>query len=208
MAITYPLALPSTPIPRQVTMSGKNVTAMTESTFTLSQEVFRHVGEQWSAMIGLPPMTRREANVWTSWALSLRGQSGTFLLGDPHAALPTGNPVGTPLVNGAHAALSMTLATEGWTHSAQGVLLVGDYIQLGTGATSRLHKVLNASVNADGSGNATIDIWPRLRSAYSNGAAIVTSNAKGLFRLSDPGVSWDVDAGQFYGFDFGALEAI
>ena len=67
---------------------------------------------------------------------------------------------------GAHAVNVNSLITDGWTPSQTGILLTGDYIQLGTGLASRLHKVL-ADVNSDGGGNATFDIWPSTSAAYS-----------------------------------------
>jgi len=100
-----------------------------------------------------------------------------FSIGDPKRATPKGNPVGTPVVNGAGQS-GYTLATRGWTASATGVLLDGDCIQIGY----RLHRV-TADANADSSGHATLAIWPPLRETPADGATIQTSNCKGIFRL-------------------------
>ena len=83
-----------------------------------------------------------------------------------------------------------------------GTLLAGDYIQLGTGANARLHKVLQ-----DQDGNGTLEIWPALRADQSAVSADLTS-AAGLFRLSSNEQSWSVNEASIYGITFGAMEAL
>lgn len=207
MSIVYPLAMPATPLPRRLRFAARGATLVNESIFTFQQEVFEHVGNRWEVEVELPAMGRAEHDAWKAWALSLYGQAGTFLLGDATATSPRGTPAGTPLVDGANAANAKTLATRGWTPSAAGVLLKGDWIQLGSGATARLHMVL-ADASADGSGEAVLDLWPRLRTAYADGAAIVTSSAKGVFRLAQPAIGWDIERIATYGLTFAAVEAL
>jgi hypothetical protein len=85
--------------------------------------------------------------------------------------------------------MSQSLITTGWTASRSGLLLPGDYIQIGY----RLHRVLD-TVNSDSSGNATFEIWPSLREVVPTSTSIVTSNTKGLFRLAgnDRKFSFDI----------------
>jgi len=64
------------------------------------------------------------------------------------------------------------------TVTTYGVLLPGDYIQVGV----RMYRV-TASVSCDGYGNATIPVWPNIRDLPADGANIQTRNCKGLFRL-------------------------
>ena len=81
-------------------------------------------------------------------------------------------------------------------------LKAGDYIQLGTTSTSKLHKVL-ADVSATGS----VDIWPNLKATYS-GAAVTVDNAKGVFRLTSNVQDWQIGNSSTYGISFEAVEVI
>jgi hypothetical protein len=63
-------------------------------------------------------------------------------------------------------------------------------------------------VNSDGSGNATLTVWPDLRSAPADNAAITVSNTKTTFRLNSAQTSWDINEATIYGLTFGAREAL
>jgi hypothetical protein len=206
MAITYPLALPSTQHFSRVTMSASAVVGVSRSALTLTSQVQEHQGQLWQAGITLRPMKRADAEQWLAFFLSLNGRLGTFLLYDPAAPNPRGALGGTPLVDGG-AQIGQELNTKGWTPSATGVLLAGDYFSLGTGVTTRLYKVLK-DVDADGGGLATIDIWPRLRETPANSDPLAFTQAKGTFRLQRNLMSWDVTVAQFYGLGFSAEEAL
>jgi hypothetical protein len=209
MAESYPLAFPTQTGIAQVQLIASDVVSVTESPFTLSQQVVRHAGARWSATINIPPVKRSDVEYWNSFLLRLRGQFGTFLVGDPNAATPRGSAssaAGTPVVNGA-SQTGNNLNIDGLPASATGYLKAGDYIQLGTGATSRLYKVLE-DVNSNGSGEATLNLWPDLRSSPANDATVVVSNAKGLFRLAQNDASWTIGNDGFYSITFSAVEAL
>lgn len=206
MAITYPLSLPTASGIMRVRFAANDVVGVVQSPFTASQQVYRYTGQFWEADITLPPMKRADAEYWISFLLKLNGPFGTFLLGDPNGATARGVATGTPLVNGG-SQTGNELVTDGWTTSTTGILKAGDYIQLGSGATSRLYKVLD-DVNSDGSGNATLTLWPDLRSAPSDNAAITVVNPKGVFRMTSTQTSWDINEATIYGLTFGAREAL
>lgn len=206
MAITFPLSLPATPGFRSLQITATNIVGLSTSPFTAESQVQEWPGELWSLAAELPPMQRATAEQWLAFLLALRGGSGTFLIGDPAGATPQGPATGTPLVNGANAAGSKVLNTKGWTHSIT-VLKAGDYMQIGTGTAQRLFKTVTDTVS-DSSGNATADIWPRTREALADGAAIVTANTKGVFRLADNNRKWSLDTAKIYGINFTAVEAL
>lgn len=206
MAITYPLALPTTTGIAKIRISANNVVGVSQSPFTSKQQVYKFTGQFWEAEISLPPMKRETAEYWISFLLKLNGSYGTFLLGDPNGATARGVATGTPLVKGA-SQTGNQLITDGWTINTTGILKAGDYIQLGSGSSAKLHKVLD-DVNSNGSGEATLTIWPDLRSAPSDNAAIVVSGAKGVFRLSTNQQDWDVNEASIYGMTFPAREAL
>lgn len=209
MSESYPLNLPTQTGIRSVRMIARDSVGVSSSPFTFSQQVFRHQGQIWEADITLPPMKRDDAEYWASFMLRLRGQYGTFLLGDPNAATPRGSASstpGTPVVNGA-SQTGDNLNVDGLPASVNGYLKAGDYIQLGSGASARLHKVLE-DVNSDGSGEATLNIWPALRTSPADDATVTVSNAKGVFRLTSNENTWNISENSIYGITFGAVEAL
>ena len=209
MAETYPLALPTHTGIARVRLLARDVVGVSTSPFNLTQQVYRHQGQRWEADISLPPMQRADAEQWAAFLLRLRGQYGTFLLGDPNAATPRGSASttpGTPVVNGA-SQTGDELNIDGLPVSATGYLKAGDYIQLGSGATATLHKVLQ-DVDSNGSGEATLNLWPKVRTAPSDNATVTVSNAQGNFRLASNETMWDIDQASIYGITFGAIEAL
>lgn len=208
MAITYPLTFPTTGV-ANINLMARNVIGSTVSPFNLKQQIHKHVGQRWEADITLPPMKRAEAEVWISFFMKLYGSYGTFTMGDPNAATPRGSAAttaGTPVVNGA-SQTGGELAIDGLPTSETGYLLAGDYIQLGTGATAQLYKVLD-DVDTNASGEATVTIWPDLRSSPSDGATVAVSSAVGLFRLGTNVTDWQINQAGFYSMTFGAIEAL
>lgn len=208
MAETYPLAMPSTAF-ASIRLIARNAVTVSASPFTFSQQVYRHQGQGFEADITLPAMKRADAEEWVSFLLRLRGQYGTFLLGDPNGATPRGSAsttAGTPVVAGA-SQTGDELNIDGLPISVTGYLKAGDYIQLGSGASATLHKVLE-DVDSDGSGAATLNLFPAVRTAPSDNAVITVSNCKGNFRLNVNETSWDVNTASIYGITFGAVEVI
>lgn len=209
MAITYPLSLPTVSGIQSVNFMARSSTGITVSPFTFQTQVFRNQGERFEADVTLAPMKREDADQWNAFFLKLYGQFGTFLLGDPNASTPRGSAsssAGTPLVNGA-SQTGDTLNIDGAPASQTGYLKAGDYIQLGTGLTSRLYKVLD-DADSNGSGEVALTIYPDLRTSPSDNDAVVVSNAKGLFRLNSSTHQWNIRSDSFYSMTFGAIEAI
>jgi hypothetical protein len=168
---------------------------MTKSEFTGEQQVFEHTGQWWEGVIGLPKMIRSTAAPWEAFFASLAGVRGTFLLRALQKTPLVPTPV--PTVNGA-GQTGKSIALSG-----SGTIKKGDYFQLGSGATSRLHMNMGADVTLP----ATVDIFPRLRESPANGSAVVVTNPAGLFRLARP-VEWDIELILIFGLEFEAVEAI
>lgn len=204
--ITYPLALPSHTRLRAIELRATNAVAYSRSPFTFAGQAFAYPGQMWQADVTLPPMKRADAEQWVAWLVSLRGQLGTFLMGDPIGETARGVATGTPLVNGANQT-GGSLIIDGATNSVTGWLKAGDYIQLGSNGASRLHKVL-ADANSNGSGGVTLDIWPHIRTAPADNAAVTVSNTVGCWRLASNESSWSVNEASIYGISFTAMEAV
>lgn len=206
MAITYPVSFPASIGLANLNIRARTVVGISASPFTGQQQVYKHQGQWWEAEVSLPPMKRADAEQVVAFLLKMNGQYGTFLLGDKSATSTRGVGTGTPLVNGASQTGS-ELVTDGWTTSTTGILKAGDWIQLGSGSTTRLYKVLD-DVNSDGSGNATINIFPDLRSSPEDDAAITVSNTQGLWRLASNETQYSIDQMSVYGITFACVEAL
>jgi len=207
MSITFPVEMPTSSIGiESITFSAESVVSRTESPFTFSQQILRWPGQRWVASIKIPPCKRDTAESWVSFLLSLNGPENTFYLYDPLGTTPQGEAGGTPLVNGASQTGS-SLVIDGATTTQTDWLKAGDWIQLGTGSSSKLHKVVQ-DVDTDGSGNATLEIWPDLRSSPADDAAINLSTCKGVFRLKNNISSWNINSISSYGIEFEAVEAL
>jgi hypothetical protein len=199
------IPMPSSPAPKQIDFAATDAVGMTQSSFTGQSQIQQFPGADfWSWNVSLPAMSRRQACMWIAFLMAHRGKANVFQLGDPLGRLPMGSASGTPVLDGVQAAMATTITTRGWTANATGVLLPGDYLQIGY----RLHQVAQATnVDADANGKASIEIWPSLREAVADGTSIITTGTTGLFRLADNRREWSVNTGRLYGLSFKVIEA-
>jgi hypothetical protein len=197
------LAFPTSPAPKSIELGMNDTVAMSRSPFTGQTQTQAWPGaDMWDASIALPKLNADEAAVWSAFLAECRGMLNVFYLSDPAYTGPKGTVMGKPLVNGVQNAMATSLNTKGWTPNSFRLLLPGDYIQVG----NRLHRVLD-QVNSDGSGYATISIWPSLREATTDGQAINLNKPKGLFRLAENRRSVLTDETRLSGVSLKAIEA-
>jgi len=194
MAISYPLSTPTTIGIESITIRAVNAVTTSQSPFTYKQQVVSHQGQRWEASVSIPSSRRDLSAEWAAMLVALKGQTGTFLLGDPDYATPRGT-VSSCVVTG-------NAGDETVSVVMTGTLKAGDYLQLGSGSTARLHKVL---LDLSGSGN--LEIWPKLRTTYTDEVATF-NNAKGLFRLNQNTSQWSINNASAYGISFDAVEVI
>jgi len=203
---TYPISFPSHTGVRSIDLRAINAIIYEMSPFTFVGQAQASSGQMWQADVSLPPMKRADAEQWIAWLVSLRGQYGTFNMGDPVGCALLGAGGGTPRVNGA-SQTGEELIIDGCTASVTGWLKAGDYVQLGSAGTATLHKVL-ADVNTNASGQTTLALWPYIRSAPADNATVVISNTVGRWRLSTNETAWSVNEMAIYGITFSAMEAV
>lgn len=185
MSITYPLALPASlsSVAASAVLHGEPIVAVNRNPFTGRQESFEW-GGIWRLEVGLIPMRRSAAAPWLAFFSSLKGPAGSFLAGVPGVAGVTG--IGSPSVAGASQTGS-TLDISGLTPSTSGIIPASTLFSLGTGTNTHLHRVLSA-VTSDGSGEATLDIWPSLRLSPEDASAIEFEAPVGQWLLESAGV--------------------
>ncbi|MDW3204563.1 MAG: hypothetical protein R8L07_03390 [Alphaproteobacteria bacterium] len=215
VSYSYPLTAPSVS-PERVVIGLESRVAVGVSEFTFAEDVQVHPGRRLMLEIRWPPLQDvADIRAMEQFLLRLNGMEGTFLYGEPRRTAPAGNydsgldtPVcdtaGSPAPNNKG---DRVLYTRGWRNSGTNLLLPGDVLQLGSGATTSLQKVMTA-VDSDGSGDAAIDIWPGLRRQPSDGSAIVLTNPVGLWRQATNRQGWAHEPGDLRtGFRLTAVEA-
>lgn len=206
-SIAFPMDMPLYPASRRLTIRQLGAVAVAQSPFTGARQVQEWPADRWGFDVELPPMKEYDARVWFAWFAALRGQYGSFLIGDRTQVLPRGAwSTMTPLVDGA-AQSGRTLAVKGLSASIANVARSGDYLQVGSGATSRMHMVL-MDASSDGAGKATLAIWPPLRESPANSAAIVVNGAKCVASLTSSQRDMTIDEAMVAGIKFSAEEVL
>lgn len=187
------VSLPAKLAMRSVEFSFSDAVGSVTSEFTGQVQAQEWPGaDSWSVTVGMAPLMQLEADDWMATLMQMRGMANAIQMADPLKLTPRGSVAGTPLIDnsvtGGNAAMSQTLGLKGFTASAAGVLMRGDNIQVGY----RLHRVLD-QVDADGSGKATVAIYPSLREIPTDSSALITSNCMGIFRRATNKGMWNAD---------------
>lgn len=174
MSISYPLTMPANPGFVSAEFTPISFVGSSRSPSTGEQDIYVWPG-QWSEfLLNLPPMTESDAAIWAAFFLKCRGISGTFYFTPPNRVRSAGTIAGSVTVGAGAVAGNTVLPISG----GSGSFAVGDWIQVALGASAKLHRIMQ--VNA-----GSLDVFPVLRSAYSNGTAITYVNPVGVFRLGD-----------------------
>ncbi len=163
-----------------------NRAAISESAFTGSVQIQKFEAEYWSGTFRFPKLERVNGEIVSAFLSKLRGPEGTFLLPDTSNPLPRGTAatvISSPVLEGS-GQIGATVSVRNAPVSETGWLLEGDMIQIGTGNSAHLYKVLD-QVDSDGSGLASINIWPTIRQPNVDGDPITTTDPKGLFFLNE-----------------------
>jgi hypothetical protein len=205
MALSYPLTFPSL-APARIVFRARSVVGVQPSPLTMEHTVYAWQGDLWEADIDMPPMETEDAEPSIGMLLALNGMEGTFLMGPANAGYAGARGTwsgSSPVVNGAHAVGARTLSIR----SVDGKdWKAGDWFQLGSGSTSRLHKVVQDGSQTGSPSAANLEIFPRLRAAVSNGDALTLSSPKGMWRLASNVREWSIEIAQIYGIRFSCIE--
>ena len=204
---SYPLTLPTSPS-NFVTSEWRIIrtVAYTESPFTYGQQVAKYQGSVWQTTVTLPPMNRADAGAWQSFFMQLNGRFGTFLLGDPDAKTIQGGATTVISVNGDHSVGAYDVVVDGADTSTV-IFKKGDYVQFGSGATSKLHMIV-ADITSDASGNATLQIEPSLKTALTDDDVVTYSNTKAVMRMDSNELGWNANNVSLYGISFSCTESL
>lgn len=234
MTITYPLDFPTDIGMTDAVLRMRNATSMSQSPFSYSQQVYSWSGKRWELEVQMPRLKRDVAEVFLSFLASLKGSFGTFTCYVPSGSSPRstyaqpatddflttegGDTITTEagdniildygdIVVFGSGQTGSSLTVSGYQASQSNVIREGDYFQLGTGLNTRLFKSLG-DYNSNSSGNVTMDIWPNITTAPSNGQTVIWNNPKGLFRLDTNTVDIVSDYLNTYFISFTAIGVV
>lgn len=175
---------------------------MAVSPFTGTQQVYKHLGEAWTAQVILPAMKRDVAAAWVAALTSLGGVYGTMKLPVYGNESPQGVGTGSPQAASVGGDNQHTIWSSGWTPGQNPILKAGDYVTI----NDQLLQVM-ANCASDGSGDAAFDVWPRFRGSLGGSPSIIVNNPYGLFRLAGNTLSFELNASLIYGLSFSAMQA-
>lgn len=208
MTIVFPRTLPNLRF-RTSTWIERDVTSDMLSPFTGHSDVIVWPGQWFECTLTLVPMKRADSQAWDAFLSSMRGKSGTFLLGNPAKRLPLGSAAtapGAPRIFGA-GQTGGELRLAGCPYGAPAWLKAGDMLQLATAGASRLHKALE-DVATNGSGEARFAIWPELREPPPDGSAVTVIDPRGVFHRTSDLVEVPTDTAGFSNIAFDVKEAL
>lgn len=158
------------------------------------------IGRSWTET--WPPLRADDADVQALLTFIRRhwasGDSFTIAhLATPGSGLdPNGAGGGTPVVNGA-SQTGTSLVTDGWSTGVTDVVKTGDVIKI-SGLTP-LYEI-TADANSDGSGNATLSIYPSIPTGSSpaDNAPITRSGCTLTAYITEPPNIPDARRGSYF----------
>lgn len=180
------LTMPTTPGFAAANFSLVTNTQLFSSPLTKVAQTLELPGALWTVTYTLPLMRADNAAEWQAFLAELMGASGTFWGFDPSRTSPTGiysSGSDTPLVSAADQT-GKSLTTDGWRNNGTGLLLPGDYFEVIADSQKELH-IITSQVDSDGSGLATLNFVPPLRSSPLNNAVITLTDPLVEMRLVD-----------------------
>ncbi len=157
---TYPEIRPTT----QIWTMDTNV-AIFRSPLNNSISTMDRDGEAWNLQMSYSGIEGSRRRILLAYLYKVNGAQHRMVIRDFGYAL-AGAGGGTPLVNGG-SQTGKSLVIDGGPSSQSGWLLAGDKISV----AGLLHSV-DADVNTDGGGNATILVSPRIFIAPNNNDAV------------------------------------
>jgi len=196
-----PLTLPSQPGNRSITWMPQAAVRKSVSPFTFAPQTFDYGSARWKVVLSLPPMTRAKADEWMAFFAKVRDQE--FYLGDSSRA--DVSTTETPTLASAVSSGSV-FSTTGWTPNQADLLKPGDWFDITAANGKKALFQVSDSVSSDGSGNATINVFPNARTTINSGQALNFTSPVGVFLLDDfPALEFDSNK-LLQGFSFEASQ--
>jgi hypothetical protein len=131
MPLVYPLTIPTALGESKADLTKFDAIGEFISEFTGNAEQQQWQDQHWELALEWPEMNWAQFAAYDAFIGALHGKLGSFLWGPPLATAPRGSGSGAPVLGTGNAAGSGALVTTGWAASASGLLLPGDFLQVG-----------------------------------------------------------------------------
>ena len=207
-APNYPLTMPTAPGFTSSRFELKRATAFTESPFTGAQQVQLRDYALWEATLTLPRMNARQVGVWQAFMMRCHGRRGTFYLADPDRRAPLGaiNADGTIATAVSAGTYDIIVA---FTGTPTGGVVAGDYIQIGSGSSAKLHMITSdVALHPLNPRRLALTVEPALKVAVGVGTTVILRSPRGIFRMTTNALGWDADNLSRYGVTIACREAL
>lgn len=153
---------------------------------------------RWRLSISSPSNGLSLANgaEWEAMIIKLRGRVNHLSAWDIVKPAPRGTMRGTLTLSGSHAQGLTVLTITGGGGQASTTLLRGDWLQVGSGTTGQLFKVMD-DATANGSGVIAVNVEPPVRPAagFAGGTSVTWDKALGHYKLVSEVPMWSYRSG-------------
>lgn len=184
MPIVFPIDVPQTP-PSAARVGKRDANRFEPSPYTGRGTVQEFEGEWWTLQLNYSRLRRVLAQPVSAFGSKLRKSVGTFVIAFPGYVNPLGTAkdiAASPSVNGSGQAGNTSINIKSAPANQTGWLVEGDIIQVGPASRPHWHEVLE-NVDTDGTGLATIEVWPRVREGTIDNDLVATENPLCIFRV-------------------------
>jgi hypothetical protein len=169
--------------------------AVSESPYTLQQQVQSFGGMRWEVDVNLKPLNNQDALAVQAFFVKLSGRKESFELPMVHS------------YNANHSTSITGVTVNGNQSQGDSTFDVTTSTAIPAGRMLEVGGRCYMNTDTSGTGDVTLNIVPPLRTNVSDSAAI-DFNPAGLFRLTADEVAWGISNDLKYGFSFTCVEAI
>ena len=169
--------------------------AVSQSPYTLQQQVQSFGGMRWEVDISLKPLNNADALAVQAFFVKLKGRKESFEVPMVHS------------YNENHSVSITGVTVNGNQSTGDSTFAVTTSTAIPAGRMFSVRGRVYMNTNTSGTGNVTLDIIPPLRTNVSDNATVYF-NPAGIFRLNTDEVAWGISNDLKYGFSFTCVEAI
>ncbi len=186
MTIQFPQSLPN---PSQLSFAVTANTQISTSEFTEEVQVQELLGSRWSFSATWDILKPEDIPLFRSFLSKMRGGAEQFYYSDVSAPTSRG---GVSADITAVDSTNINVVGVSSTQLNTTILKEGDYVSIPIVGRDNQLKIVQEDVTTDGSGNATINIYPQRRGDIDTGQLVVWDNPKGTFRAENKAQQWNI----------------
>ena len=196
-------AFPTSPKFRTLNFQNNRPTLMNQS--ISGRRAVRQIGSQYFTFsVSMPPLDQDDAMDVFAFLQKQKGGFETFTIQLPTQNRGADKSNTSVKVVGAHSAADGTISLDGFTASTTGVLKAGDLIKF---SHNKVYMI-QADVNSDSGGAATVLIEPNLVETLSDNEVVTMNPPSFTVYLPCEDIVYATDPTGFYSISFDVREVI